>query len=125
MNQANQPQFRPRVIFATTLITLAVVVAFALYGISHTGSDHYKYLFPLLVVVWLIGAKFAAPAIPLIQVIVAGFAIVLIHIGAELTHWPPALIVGEKIIEGVCVLGFGAYWVRKGYIPGSANHWPE
>lgn len=121
----NPPPFRPWAIYVTTIVTIIVVIGFSWYGLSHAGNAPYEFLFPTLIFVWLIGAKLAAPKLPWMQVVLAGTVIIIVHFGIEAFHFVPANFIGEKIIQAICVLGFGAYWVRRNYIPSSANYWPE
>ena len=124
----SKPIFHPSRVRLCTLAVVLALVVFAYLGITH-GIGVYEYAFPVLLTICLVGIKWAAPAIPLLQIVVLIVLLFLIHylvdwlVAAE--HLPPLALLGDKVVEVVCVFGFGAFWVRRGYIPASANHWPE
>ncbi len=111
---------------AIQVTTLSVAITGALFGLYAllSGNFHvFELLVPVLLTIAIFGMHFAAKAIPWWQLVSAGAVIWLIHFGSELVHIAPIAILGEKIVEIVCVFGFGTYWVRKGYLPKNRNRW--
>jgi len=117
--------FNPRVIQLTTGVLGLVVAMVAIYSIS-SGTPLYKYFayiaFPIIVT----GMKLAAPRIPLLEALVCVAVIFLINVFVSYlfaNHSPIFLFLGEILIPVICVFGFGARWVYKGYLPSNANQW--
>lgn len=120
MSDSN-PSFRPIIVFLTTLAILLTAAGFAFHSLLGGGTSSFEYLLPTLFVIVLIGMKLSAPRIPRLQLALLVGVVFGIHLLAE--HLLPLMLVAEKLIEIVCVLGFGAYWVVKGYIPRESNRW--
>jgi hypothetical protein len=117
----SKPPFRPIAVLLTTLAILLTTAGFAFHSLMGGGTSSFEYLLPTLFVIALIGMKLAAPRIPWPQLALLVVAVFGIHLLAE--HLLPLMLIAEKLIEIVCVLGFGAYWVAKGYIPRESNRW--
>jgi hypothetical protein len=122
----SQPIFSPPRIRLATLAVAVGMVVLGYLGITRS-ADVYAYALPILLAICALGMKWAAPAIPLRQL---ATLIVLIFFAGWLgawasEHWslPPLVIVADKAIEVLCVIVFGAHWVKRGYIPQSANYW--
>jgi len=94
---------------------------FTIYALLNQSFALFQIMLPILFVEALLTMKWAAPLIPWKQAIMASVTVLLIHFIAE--HFVPVLLVAEKIIELVCVAGFGAKWLRQGFIPVEANKW--
>ena len=104
-------------------ILLCLVVA-GIGFCSLIGKDvPWHLVVPALIIGATLVTKWAAPSIPWLQTAACCFVILMVHIAAELTEWLPAVVMADKVIEVSCVLGFGAYWVKRGYIPRWANQW--
>lgn len=104
-----------------TLFLMLTAAAFGGYALSIGSMRPYQLLIPILLLEALFVMKWAAPLVPWKQVAIATAVVLAIHFVAE--HVTPLLFVSEKIIEIVCVAGFGAMWVRRGYMPSAANRW--
>lgn len=115
--------FRRRPIAAATFALAILLVAFGIYGFKHPKSEHWHFFVPCGIAISLVGIKFAAPRLPWGHVFSAGVVIWLVHFAIEKSHNVALHIVGEVLFEAICVIGFGAYWVRKGYIPAFSNRW--
>lgn len=117
----SKPPFRPIAVFLTTLAVLLTAAGFGVHSLKGGGTSSFEYLLPTLFVIVLVGMKLAAPRIPWLQVTALVVVVFIIHLVAE--HFIPLMLVAERVIEAVCVLGFGAYWVAKGYLPRESNRW--
>ncbi|WP_262964292.1 hypothetical protein [Methylobacter psychrophilus] len=117
-----EPPFYPVVILLTTLAVLATAAGGSIYSLAAAGGvSLYKYLFQVLLLIVLVGLKLAAPKLPWFQCALAVSVVFVIHVVAE--HVQPLILIAEKVIEVVCVAGFGVFWVKKGYIPKESNRW--
>ncbi|MGV6489025.1 hypothetical protein [Stenotrophomonas bentonitica] len=123
MNHARYSANRIRI---TTLVLSVLLVGLGYVGLFHTQAI-YAYGFPALLTVCLIGMKWAAPVIPMKELVVL---VVLIFALSSLANWAgaeysayPVIYLADKVVAAVCFLGFGAHWVRRGYIPAAANRW--
>ena len=118
----NDPRFSPIRIRIATLLIAATMVYLG-YRAINGDSSLLRYAFPILLCVCLIGMKFAAPKIPWLQLILAMGPVFIINLIFYFLSGslPPIALIADKIIMFVCVFGFGASWVRNGYIPAAAN----
>lgn len=115
------PPFSRVAVLFTVLAILATSAAFAIYSLMGGGVVPFKYLIPVLLVITVFGWKFSCPRLPWRQAAYAAATVFVMHFIAE--HAPPLIFLAEKAIEVVCVVGFGTYWVKKGYIPEKSNRW--
>lgn len=94
-------------------------------GYRALNGDSYLLAFaiPILLCVCLVGMKFAAPRIPWLQLALAMVSVFVINsiFDCFSASLPPIALLADKVIMFFCVFGFGAFWVKKGYIPASAN----
>ncbi|WP_153065928.1 hypothetical protein [Xanthomonas campestris] len=111
--------FRKRIAIGTAV--LALFVAAIAWRSMSTGSTFPSAVAPTLLVAAMLVVKWAAPRIPWIEIALCAALILVVHTVAHLSQWIPATWLADKVIELFCLLGFGAYWVAKGYIPASAN----
>lgn len=121
MSNQPPPPLSRLAILLTTLAILATAAGFGLYSLMGGGAGIFSYLVPVLLFIVVIGWKLAAPRLPWRQAAYAASSVLLVHLLAE--HIVPLVFVVEKIIEVVCVAGFGTHWVKKGYIPKESNRW--
>lgn len=76
-------------------------------------------LFPLAL-------KLAAPRVSLVQAFICAIMVLVINYLSTVVLSGGPFVVWfflSKVIEIVCVLGFGFYWVQQEYIPSWANKW--
>ncbi len=127
MSHKSVPTISRVTIFCTFVTGLATIVGFSFYSLKTGEAGIYTYLVPVLILVAFIGMKIAAPRLPWKQAALAGGVVLTTHFVTEhLTIiFPPFLFLGEVVIQVICVMGFGRYWVANGYIPASSNSWPE
>jgi hypothetical protein len=117
----SKPPFRSIVVLLTTLAILLSAAGAAYHSLMGGGSSSYEYLLPIWFVILLLGGKLAAPRIPWLQIAALVVVVFGVHFFGE--HFPPFMLVDEKITEVICVFGFGAYWVAKGYISKETIRW--
>jgi len=117
----SKPPFRPIAVLITTIAVLLTVACFAAHSLMGGGTSSFEYLLPTLFVIVLVGTKLAAPRIPWLQVAALALVVFGIHLAAE--HFIPLMLIAERVIKAVCILGFGTYWVAKGYLPRESNRW--
>jgi hypothetical protein len=115
--------YHPMANLVTLLVVQFVVVFFAWLGLHYQTTEHFEALIPVLLIITMIGQRFAAPAIPWMQLVLLCFIILGVHLLVELIHSAPIFLLVDYVLEGLCVYGFGHSWVKKGYIPHEANHW--
>jgi len=100
-------------------------IAAALVYLSYRGmngqSVTWGLVVPCLIVYALLVSKWAAPEIPWREMLACCILVLLIHYVADWIDWPPGYLVADKIVEMVLILGFGASWVRRKYLPWCAN----
>jgi len=119
-------KFSPQRIRVATL-AVALTCIYLGYQALNGNPRILSYAFPILLGVCLIGMKWAAPRIPWLQLLAALFVVFTVDAFfgwlGHATAIPVIVLAADKVIEAFCVLGFGAYWVTKGYIPLAANKW--
>lgn len=125
MSDQSEPPFSARAIQLTAAAQMLPVLGIALYFLN-TGKDIFHWLFPTMLGVALVGMKFAAPRIPWFQLLLALGAVFVTSSVLDVLALKVSLLfffVGNVVIPIVCVLGFGRYWVSRGYIPRWSNWW--
>ncbi|MDN7998167.1 hypothetical protein QZN00_13525 [Burkholderia multivorans] len=127
MEKNTPPPFSGTATSLTALCVVFVIIGCALYAIKTGSNEIYHYLIPVCLVVVAIGMKFSAPRLPWAQVGLLAVSIIAVHFVIEklVPSFPPIFFVGDLAIQGICILGFGRFWVRKGYIRSSMNNWLE
>lgn len=114
-------RFSPVRIMVGTLLMMLTAVVFGSWALATASVRPYQFMIPVLMIEALLVIKWAAPDLPSKQL---AFAVGLILIIQFLSDQIPILNpLFDKLIQLMCVAGFGASWVRRGYIPKSANRW--
>ncbi len=121
----DQIPFNPKVI-QLTAGAIGLSAALVAYQSFSTGIEVYKYLPYIWGAVVTVGIKFTAPRVPFSEAILCIVSALALNFlcGFLFSAVSPFFYFVEgAAIEALCVLGFGARWVRKGYIPPWANRW--
>lgn len=121
----DQIPFNPKAI-QLTAAAIGLSTALVAYQSFSIGMEVYKYLPYVWGAVVTVGIKFTAPRVPLSEAMLCiVLALALNYLcGFLFSSVSPFFYFVEGVaIEALCVLGFGARWVRKGYIPPWANRW--
>ena len=122
-----QPPFYPRRIKLTCIFQLLALVAIACaYFITHYSA--FSLVIPILMIIAVLGMKWAAPKIPLCQAALVGLTVLASHFLMDriITFFgqPILIYLDDLIVSFICVMYFGSRWVRKGYMPPASNFWP-
>lgn len=125
MRDSSHVIFRTWAIKLTVLVESLVLLGFC-WLILKYGINLFSWITPVLFCVAVAGMKLAAPRIPqgqLLTLLVFVIAIPLLttFLGKHLS--PLFFFTSDIVIPLACVFGFGAYWVKQGYIPAAANRW--
>lgn len=121
----DQIPFNPKAI-QLTAAAIGLSTAVVAYQSLSIGMGIYEYLPYIWCAVIAVGIKLAAPRVPFLEAIlcmVSAFAVNYLCSYLFTSVSPLFHFVEGVVIEALCVLGFGAHWVRKGYIPPWANRW--
>lgn len=116
------PSFYSRRIAYGTALLWAAVACLGYFTVK--GKEvPWNLAVTLLIIGAVLVTKWAATDIHWAQVGLCCLVILGVHfVGAHFT-WAPAYLIADKLIEAICILGFGTYWVKRGYLPKSANRW--
>lgn len=115
-------QQRAWINIAAILIMMGLLIGLSLYAVRSKDFSVFGYWLPLAIAIALVAMKWAWPKIPGYQLAMLGLSVASIHFGME--HFGPfASLLSEYVLEAVCVFGFGAFWVRRGYLSKEANRW--
>lgn len=117
--------FNPKAI-QLTVAAIGFSTALVAYQSLSTGIDIYKYLPHIWSAVVAVGIKLTAPRVPFWEAILCLASALAVNYQCSylFTAVSPLFhFVGGIGVEALCILGFGARWVRKGYIPPWANRW--
>lgn len=117
--------FSPAACVATVFAMAVTVLAICAVAVQTLNPGVFGYLLPCLLIEGLVGMKFMAPRVPWSQLVICCSVVFAVHGLADhfASHFPPLYPLGELVIQGTCVFGFGWRWVAKRYIPVSSNMW--